>query len=252
MVEAKEIQGTRCARFPNALHLEFHRIIYGYVSAVFAAENGPKMEDGLLAEYAGNIEQEVEMNFEPLVSADTAYMTGIDGERDMDLSYIFSEIRNAEKAPAANRRIAGAALKIATDRYRNIQNEAADEETAHIDGLLNDLKKTENAAHIATLGLTEDVKALEAKNKEYAEARLARTANRMESENETTRAIRRLTDQCYYLVCKYVEADYLLADTDEMKTALGDLIDKMNQTISEFKTTYAKMLAQRKPKNEDV
>lgn len=246
MEEIKKIEGTRCSKFPNALHLEFHQLIYGYVSAVFDPEKGVELKDGLLSEYGSNIEDEVEVNLEPRASLETVLMHGIDLGRDGILSFIFNGISNAENSPSPDYKAAGAALEIAVARYRGIQSEPADEESAHIDGLLKDLRKPENAAHITTLGLTNDVKALEEKNKEYIQARLARTDSRLANVTEDSKTIRQRVDKCFALICRYIESHYLLAETDEKKKIFSDLIDKMNQTISEFKTTYNMMQGQKK------
>lgn len=246
MEEIKKIAGSSCGRFPNALHAQFHQRMYSYISAPSPGAEKISVSADLLAEYLKNINLEVDLNREARASADTAILGELDEDRDQLIDYLFGAINNAARSPLAAHKTAYAILSLIIKPYTGLKNEAVDTETAHISGLVTDLKKPENAAQITALGLTDIVTALEAKNKEYETTRTARTETRAAQAMEDTKTVRPRTDSCYQRICDCIYASLLLCKTAEDRPAIETLIDSMNQTIAEFKASYNMSQGQKK------
>lgn len=246
MEETKKIAGSSCGLFPNALHVQFHQRMYGYFSAPSPGAEKINVSADLLAEYLKNINQEVDLSRETRASVDTAIMGGLDEDRNELVDYLFGSINNSAHSPLAAHKMAHATLSLVIKPYGALKYEAVDTETAHISGLVVDLKKPENAAHIATLGLTDIVTALEAKNKEYEAARTARTETRAAQTMEDSKTIRPRTDACYQRICDCIYASLLLCKVAEDRPAIEALIDSMNQAIAEFKASYNMSQGQKK------
>ena len=242
------ITPSNCARFDNALHAQFHNQTY----AIIAAEELSRLhvDETLLAEWRSFIDTEIDINNEARANADTAKAVEKDAERDNLLSYLFGTIRNEALSPVPARQAAAGELAIVADKYNGLQGKAFDEETLLITGLLTDLRKEPLAAHAATLGLTEVITALEVANTEYQALRTARTESRAAGKLPAAKEIRPQTDARYNRVCQLVEASYLLSTVEEDRAAIATLVDRLNQYISETKTTWKQMEAQRKTAKE--
>lgn len=251
MEKIKKINGISLGRFPNALHVEFHERMNALFSADSPGREKINVSAGIMQEYGDHIFTEVDLNRETRASAITLQLEQYDRERDDLISYLFGQINNAQKAPIAAHKAAYQALRPVVRNYIGLATEPVDEETAHIRGLVTDLKKDENAAHIATLGLTDTVTALEAKNVEYSTLRASRTETRADNKKEDLKTVRRRTDDCYDRICECIYASLLLCKTEEDRPTIEKLIDTMNQTIAEFKATYNMSKPNPKDKNEE-
>ena len=60
------------------------------------------------------------------------------------------------------------------------------------------------------------------------------------------RRVRPKTDELYELICQYVQAAYLFAEKDEDRAAILRLVNYMNQTTKDFKTTHRKSVSQKR------
>ena len=54
------------------------------------------------------------------------------------------------------------------------------------------------------------------------------------------------TDASYDYICRFIEASYITATTNETKTLIENLVNEMNQVVTEFKRSYKESLAQKK------
>ena len=59
--------------------------------------------------------------------------------------------------------------------------------------------------------------------------------------------VRPQTDAVFGVVCRYIEASYLFATTDDDRALIERLVDRMNQESDHFKTAYKQSAAQKKP-----
>lgn len=243
-----KIEGSYCSKFDNALHAQFQNQMY----AMIAGEDLARIhvDEALMGEWRSLIDTEIDINNEARASAETARLKEKDAERDTLISYLFGAVRNETLSPLPARRTAAEELQIVTDRYAGLQGKAVDEETLLVTGLLTDLRKEPLAAHVATLGLTEVLAALETANTEYQALRSARTDVRAASNLPNSKEVRPETDARYARVCQLIEASYLLGTVEEDKAAIATLVRRMNQYTAETKTTWRQMEAQRKKTDE--
>ena len=163
MKEGLEIRRIGIKRIDNALHVTYHRSMYDYVVELELAKLG--IPEELRVEWKDNIDFEQEINLETQASANSDKLHQKDEERGRLLQFIFGEIRNYTFAPDADMVEAAKRLAIVANQYAGIRRESFDRETAHIEGLIKDLKKTEYAADVAKLNLTAAVTKLETLNK---------------------------------------------------------------------------------------
>ena len=56
-----------------------------------------------------------------------------------------------------------------------------------------------------------------------------------------------MTDAVFGVVCRYIEASYLLAATEDDRAPIERLVDQINQEIDHFKTAHKQSSAQKKP-----
>ena len=158
-----KIETGKCSRFENPLHAQFHKKQYELVSAVPAAKLNMPAE--LLIEWKKNIDLEVEINKQSMMSALTKELEAKDVDRDRVLSRLFGLIKvhrlsfvEAESKPAER-------LYAALKPYLGIQKEAFGDETIHIVGLLKDTERF--TAEVTALGLTGLLTQLKTLNEEY-------------------------------------------------------------------------------------
>ena len=58
--------------------------------------------------------------------------------------------------------------------------------------------------------------------------------------------LRPKTDASYEYICSYIEAAYITATSDDVKTLIERLVSDMNQVITDFKGSHKSSLAQKK------
>ena len=75
-------------------------------------------------------------------------------------------------------------------------------------------------------------------NKRNEAIRNSSTKTSTANEIEDIKIVREHTDACYQLICDYVYASLLLSNVAKDCTAIEGLIDRINQTITEFKPMY--------------
>ncbi len=237
MEEVKTIDGSYCARYSNALHNGFHSRIWQRLRKE-ADLTKIHVSDELITEYGENIAAETELNRETRAHADTAALADLDEQRDRAVSYILNVVEAAKNAPIDEVRKAGQALAVAISPYKGIQNLANDAETALIKGMLQDLRKSENAAHLTTLNLSAALTAADEANDEYETLQISRTTSRTANKKESTRTVRLRTDANYQRICDLVYASELLCAVPDDLPVITKVIDDFNGIIDEFKRSY--------------
>ena len=235
--------GSLLARYNNGLHAQFHQRMYQLVTAEDTA--ALNLSADLLTEWRRLIDLEISINREAQAFVETKLMEAKDSERDALITYIFGLIRSQTAAPIASLSEAARRLEIAIRPYAGLQKEAYDAESLHIIGLLEDFAKPQLAADLGTLGLTAVTQQLKQLNEEYMALRVSRTEQRADQQLPPSKVVRPQTDEAYYTVCRYIEATYLLGSA-QAKATIDTLARRMNQLITELRTTYRQGQAQRK------
>lgn len=164
------------------------------------------------------------------------------------MTYLLQEIKNAPRSPIAAKKQAGEALGPIVDAYMGIQNEAQDAETLSIRGLILDLKKTENAPHVTTLGLDDVVAKLEELNNQYDRERKELSSKTLANKKENSVAIRPKTDAVLKRILELIYASELLAVEGETgdQDYIEAEIDAINVIIDEYRARYNMSQAQKK------
>ena len=169
-----------------------------------------------------------------------------DGERDGLLTYIMGTIRNAQFLP--DKDIVEAAIRIAAvvKPYNGMQNEGFDRETADIRGLVADLKKTENAADIAKLGLTPMLTKLETTNQEFDDLYTKRMTSDTGAKLPLSSKIRPETDAIYDRVILILQWNYLNGATPIDPEVIATLAENLCKLADRIDADYNRSLAQKR------
>ena len=237
-----QIDSSYCGRYANSHHLQFQFNMYELVKAVDKLKL--HLTDELLKTWADCLELETELNKQATATVYTEQMKAFDQQRDDLLTNLFGVVRAQLKSPVQAVRDAAKALDKALGVYTGIQFKAIDAETAEVRGLLKDLERF--ASEITALGLATVPAQLKTVNDEFQQTYTARQAKAVDQKLPALTEVRPQTDAVFAAVCRYIEAGYLFATTDEDRTLIERLVDRMNQESEHFKTTHKQSMAQKK------
>ena len=232
------------SKLDNSLHVQFHSLAYGLVKGADITKLGIPNE--LMVEWDGNKSIETDITKVSQISAETRLMQEKDGERDGLLTYIMGTIRNAQFLP--DKDIVEAAIRIAAvvKPYNGMQNEGFDRETADIRGLVADLKKTENAADIAKLGLTPMLTKLETTNQEFDDLYTKRMTSDTGAKLPLSSKIRPETDAIYDRVILILQWNYLNGTTPIDPEVIATLAENLCKLADRIDADYNRSLAQKR------
>ena len=244
MKKTVEIRKPGMSKLDNSLHVQFHSLAYGLVKGADITKLGIPNE--LMVEWDGNKSIETDITKVSQISAETRLMQEKDGERDGLLTYIMGTIRNAQFLP--DKDIVEAAIRIAAvvKPYNGMQNEGFDRETADIRGLVADLKKTENAADIARLGLTPMLTKLETTNQEFDDLYTKRMTSDTGAKLPLSSKIRPETDAIYDRVILILQWNYLNGATPIDPEVIATLAENLCKLADRIDADYNRSLAQKK------
>ena len=237
-----QIDSSYCGRYANSHHLQFQFNMYELVKAVDKLKL--HLTDELLKTWADCLELETELNKQATATVYTEQMKAFDQQRDDLLTNLFGVVRAQLKSPVAAVREAAKALDKGLGVYAGIQNKAVDAETAEVRGLLKDLERF--ASEITALGLAPVTAQLKTVNDEFQQTYATRQEKAVERKLPALAEVRPQTDAVFAAVCRYIEAGYLFATTDEDRVLIERLVDRMNQESEHFKTTHKQSVAQKK------
>ena len=240
------IQTIYLGAHSNATHTLFHNNQYDLVAKV--EQTKLNIPADLLASWKANIDLEVEINKQSMMSALTKELEAKDVDRDRVLSRLFGLIKvhrlsfvEAESKPAER-------LYAALKPYLGIQKEAFGDETIHIVGLLKDTERF--TAEITALGLAGLLTQLKTLNEEYRKLDAQRRSDSVASKLPNARSVRRQTDADFEVICQCIQASYMLAANNADKELILTLVNEMNRVASDLKASHNASVAQRKPKDK--
>ena len=238
-----QIDSSYCGRYANSHHLQFQFNMYELVKAVDKLKL--HLTDELLKTWADCLELETELNKVATATLHAEQMAALDRQRDTLLTNLFGVIRVQQKSPVQAVKEAAQKLDKALGVYAGIQNKAADAETAEVRGLLKDLERF--SAELTALGLTPVVAELKAVNEKFQTVYNERQVKAVDEKLPALKEVRTMTDAVFDVVCRYIEASYLFATTDDDRALIERLVDRMNQESDHFKTSHKQSVAQKKP-----
>lgn len=176
----------------------------------------------------------------------TAQLDATDKERDDLAVYLLTAIRTACTSPIRAQREAAESLYNLTKPYISVQKLANPQETAMLKGLGIDLQKTENAAKIATLGLTDVVVTLVEVNEAYEGLNITRTSEVEAAQLEQSKVVRAEMTELYDTMTAYAYAKSLMTPS----TATAQFITGLNATIDDTNAHYNMRIGQAKRHKE--
>ena len=236
-----QIDNSYCGRYANSHHLQFQFNMYELVKAVDKLKL--HLTDELLKTWADCLELETELNKQATVY--TEQMKAFDQQRDDLLTNLFGVVRAQLKSPVAAVREAAKALDKGLGVYAGIQSKAVDAETAEVRGMLKDLERF--ATEVTAFGLAPVTAQLKTVNDEFQKVYNTRQEKAVDQKMPALSEVRPQTDAVFGVVCRYIEASYLFATTDDDRALIEHLVDRMNQESDHFKTLHKQSMAQKKP-----
>ena len=237
------VKTSLSTHYSNSHHLQFMFNVYALVKA------GDKLKlhltDELLKSWADCIDMETELNKVANATLHAEQMAALDRQRDTLLTNLFGVIRVQQKSPVQAVAESARKLNKALAVYLGIQSKAADAETAEVRGLLKDLERF--SAEMTALSLAPVMAELKAVNEKFQTIYNERQVKAVDEKLPALKEVRAMTDAVFGVVCRYIEASYLLAATEDDRAPIERLVDQINQEVDHFKTAHKQSSAQKKP-----
>ena len=237
------VKTSLSTHYSNSHHLQFMFNVYALVKA------GDKLKlhltDELLKSWGDCIDMETELNKVANATLHAEQMAALDRQRDTLLTNLFGVIRVQQKSPVQAVAESARKLNKALAVYLGIQSKAADAETAEVRGLLKDLERF--SAEMTALSLAPVMAELKAVNEKFQTIYNERQVKAVDEKLPALKEVRAMTDAVFAVVCRYIEASYLLAATEDDRALIERLVDQINQEIDHFKTAHKQSSAQKKP-----
>ena len=237
------VKTSLSTHYSNSHHLQFMFNVYALVKA------GDKLKlhltDELLKSWGDCIDMETELNKVANATLHAEQMAALDRQRDTLLTNLFGVIRVQQKSPVQAVAESARKLNKALAVYLGIQSKAADAETAEVRGLLKDLERF--SGEMTALSLAPVMTELKAVNEKFQTIYNERQVKAVNEKLPALKEVRTMTDAVFGVVCRYIEASYLLAATEDDRAPIERLVDQINLEIDHFKTAHKQSAAQKKP-----
>ena len=237
------VKTSLSTHYSNSHHLQFMFNVHALVKAVDKLKL--HLTDELLKSWADCIDMETELNKVANATLHVEQMAALDRQRDTLLTNLFGVIRVQQKSPVQAVAESARKLNKALAVYLGIQGKAADGETAEVRGLLKDLECF--SAEMTALSLAPVMAELKAVNEKFQIIYNERQVKAVDEKQPALKEVRAVTDAVFGVVCRYIEASYLLAATEDDRSLIERLVDQINQEIDHFKTAHKQSSAQKKP-----
>ena len=236
MKEGVEIKKIGTKKLDNTLHVKYHDAMYDFVVEFDLPKLG--IPEELKNEWKESIDTERENNLEAQASVNSELLLKKNEERDRLLKYIFGVVRNGLLSPEKEKSDAAMRLNVVMNPYAGIRNESFDRETMHVDGMLIDLKKTENATDVSKLGLSSDITKLETLNKEFDALYSERAKKRADNKLPKTLAVRSRTDAIFERILIVLQYKYVYGTTPVEPELIAKLIARFNERAEDIYASY--------------
>ena len=237
------VKTSLSTHYSNSHHLQFMFNVYALVKA--GNKQKLHLTDELLKSWGDCIDMETELNKVANATLHAEQMATLDRQRDTLLINLFGVIRVQQKSPVQAVAESARKLNKALAVYLGIQGKAADAETAEVRGLLKDLERF--SAEMTALSLAPVMAELKAVNEKFQTIYNERQVKAVDEKLPALKEVRAMTDAVFGVVCRYIEASYLLAATEDDRSPIERLVDQINQEVDHFKTAHKQSSAQKKP-----
>lgn len=198
--------------------------------------------------FSANYNKLVDLVNQSRIASETARITELDKQIDDLLSFFFSTVKTGYNHPIEAKRTVARALQNVMKPYFGVQSLPQRQQVQTVDGLLKDLKKKENKAHLTALGLSEELVYLEEMNAEYMLLIESRAASQVANPVESAKPIRTEMYDQYDEIVTTAWAFSIASPSD----ALTAFITKVNKLIADTNLAYNQRMAGRQKKEENV
>ena len=225
---ANQINGMTFSSLPVARHCDFHYQANGLMQAAGA---DALHIAALLPAYAEAVEMESSIVRRKTTYVSTEQLDELDKLRDYALGVIKQVVNAHETNTIQAKSTAAKTLNAKMAPYKNISRHEKGAQTREVAGLLAVLSEEVAAAHIATLGLTEEVAELTRYNAAFEAAqkdKLQEEVERLPQKDIDTDELRKQVDARYAEIIQTVNAYAIVQPTD----AINSFILQMNALIS--------------------
>ena len=237
------VKTSLSTHYSNSHHLQFMFNVHALVKGVDKLKL--HLTDELLKSWTDCIDMETELNKVANATLHAEQMAALDRQRDTLLTNLFGVIRVQQKSPVQAVAESARKLNKALAVYLGIQSKAADAETAEVRGLLKDLERF--SGEMTALSLAPVMAELKAVNEKFQTIYNERQVKAVDEKLPALKEVRAMTDAVFAVVCRYIEASYLLAATEDDRALIERLVDQINQEVDHFKTAHKQSSAQKKP-----
>ena len=237
------VKTSLSTHYSNSHHLQFMFNVHALVKT--ADKLKLHLTDELLKSWTDCIDMETELNKVANATLHAEQMAALDRQRDTLLTNLFGVIRVQQKSPVQAVAESARKLNKALAVYLGIQGKAADAETAEVRGLLKDLERF--SGEMTALSLAPVMAELKVVNEKFQTIYNERQVKAVDEKLPALKEVRAMTDAVFGVVCRYIEASYLLAATEDDRALIERLVDQINQEVDHFKTAHKQSSAQKKP-----
>ncbi len=232
----KKISTIRLVNARNGEHFSFHEYILSVLTEAQATQLGFAP---LRAAYAALFGKENEAYIISRALDDTKIIEEADKKRDNRFLYLKQSAETARLSPEAEEQAAGESLSLLFATYADAYKLGYTENSAQITNLIADLRSEKYAAHVATLGLTAKVDALDEANEEFKQVFGSRTSEKVNrKETVGMKVIRPEVDDAYRACVEVINAlevvNEVITKDAEKKEILESLIHDMNGYVLEL------------------
>lgn len=211
-------------------HCDFHNRVNNLIGAIGAAE---LHIEALATQYAEAIATEMSIVNRETAFVATATMKEADKKRDLLLSTINAVVNAHQWNPIDAKKAAYTYLAALIAPYKGIREHEYARETSEVDGLVKALSADEASAHLAALGLTDELAALASANAAFAiefDKKTMEAAARAPKSDISTKDARHACDTLYAQITELVNAYALIQPTD----AITQFVAQLNGIVYAF------------------
>lgn len=235
-----KLENINFPRLNNAEFTYFAEQIIGFVET--GTVEALHVPEDAVNSFKANQKKLVDLVNQSRVAEETARIAETDKQEDDLLSYILTNVKNACNHPIEGKRTAAQALYNQLKPYRGVQSLPQRQQVQTVDGMLLDLDKPENKAHVTTLGLTGEVSQLATLNDTYKSLLSSRADAQAANPVESAKPIRTVMYDEYEEIVFTAWAFSIAAPSE----ALTAFVGAVNKLIADTGAAYNLRMGQRK------
>lgn len=244
MNEVLKIKTANLSRYSNSMHAMFHRRVYDRMKMIAYPEKFHI--ENYIETYNDYISKEEDRTREGSGSGKTLDLNDINKKRTDMLPFFSGTLEIAQYSPLEEVRAAGRALLPVYNPYKSIQSAGNHKKTQMIRSMIYDFKKDENINYTTALNLIKPLEQLQLANEEYASLTEDRLNESISNKLDTSKNLRKQTDDLYFYMCDLIYASELLETEPDNITLIKNFIEILNGIIDEMKTSVNMSIARKK------